>query len=66
MVGTTAAQVCVGREWERRDECACARMLGGSEGLWKREKKTEGKGKEESLEWCLKMNEKMGNPRVAA
>lgn len=29
-------------------------------------KKTEGKGKEESLEWCLKMNEKMGNPRVAA
>lgn len=59
-MGTTVAQVCGGV-----GERACALMLGGSEGLRKGEK-TKEKGKEESLEWCLKMNEKMGNPRVMA
>lgn len=43
-------------------ECVCM-CVGGGGG--KRKKQRE-KGKEESHELSLKMNEKMGNPRVTA
>lgn len=44
--------------------CTMARRGRGSEG--KKEKNREEKGKEDSHELSLKMNEKMGNPRVTA
>lgn len=44
--------------------CTMARRGRGSGG--KKEKNREEKGKEDSYELSLKMNEKMGNPRVAA
>lgn len=44
--------------------CTMARRGRGSGG--KKEKNREEKGKEDSHELSLKMNEKMGNPRVTA
>lgn len=44
--------------------CVCTMARRGSGG--KKEKNREEKGKEDSHELSLKMNEKMGNPRVTA
>lgn len=49
----------------RRWVCAYVRWREGEVG-GKKEKNREEKGKEDSHELSLKMNEKMGNPRVTA
>lgn len=46
--------------------CTMARRGRGRGSGRKKEKNREEKGKEDSHELSLKMNEKMGNPRVAA
>lgn len=62
--------------WLGESVCVCVYVyvLGGGEGggvcvggaLMEKGKNSEKKGKEESHELSLKMNEKMGNPKVTA
>lgn len=59
----------VEKGWVRPAAQVCVCVYGGEKGKWKwgeKGKNREEKGKEDSHELSLKMNEKMGNPRVTA